>query len=45
MKPGVLAFWLRIAGLFLLRSRRTTVVLSLPVEQAGEEFELLVSEE
>ena len=31
MKPASLAFWLRIASLFLLRSRRTTVVLSLMV--------------
>ncbi|UCH38632.1 MAG: ABC transporter permease [Gammaproteobacteria bacterium] len=31
MNHGALAFWLRIAGLFLLRSRRTTVVLSLMV--------------
>lgn len=31
MSAGTFAFWLRIAGLFLLRSRRTTVVLSLMV--------------
>jgi len=31
MRPGATIFWLRIAGLFLLRSRRTTIVLSLMV--------------
>ncbi len=31
MNPAAFGFWLRIAGLFLLRSRRTTVVLSLMV--------------
>jgi len=31
MKFGAIGFWIRIAGLFLLRSRRTTAVLSLMV--------------
>jgi len=31
MNAPPIAFWLRIAGLFLLRSRRTTIVLSLMV--------------
>jgi len=31
MRLDVTTFWIRIAGLFLLRSRRTTVVLSLMV--------------
>jgi ABC-type lipoprotein release transport system permease subunit len=31
MNSGIIGFWLRIASLFLLRSRRTTVVLSLMV--------------
>lgn len=31
MNAGSFAFWMRIASLFLLRSRRTTVVLSLMV--------------
>jgi ABC-type lipoprotein release transport system permease subunit len=31
MNAGTFAFWVRIASLFLLRSRRTTVVLSLMV--------------
>ena len=31
MKFGTIGFWIRIAGLFLLRSRRTTAVLSLMV--------------
>ncbi len=31
MRPGALAFWIHIAGLFLVRSRRTTAVLSLMV--------------
>lgn len=31
MRLDAIAFWIRIAGLFLLRSRRTTIVLSLMV--------------
>jgi len=31
MKLGAIGFWIRIAGLFLLRSKRTTAVLSLMV--------------
>ncbi len=31
MRPGIIVFWLRVAGLFLMRSKRTTVVLSLMV--------------
>jgi ABC-type lipoprotein release transport system permease subunit len=31
MKLDAITFWIRIAGLFLLRSRRTTIVLSLMV--------------
>ena len=31
MRLGAIGFWIRIAGLFLMRSRRTTAVLSLMV--------------
>jgi len=31
MRFGIIGFWIRIAGLFLMRSRRTTAVLSLMV--------------